>query len=501
MIRALDGDTLRYQGRYLYSSRYPQRQALSRFPSILSPNTLYVVVSPLLHYGLFEFVSQVPDNSAIICLELDATLAQFHRSYRLKETLNFRYLETMDSYLVEHWLKDWEFLALKTLVVIYASAGHQHLLANYTQFMDSIKVLVEQQHKNAQMLQRVHRRWLRNCIKQLASAPVTYTTLPRMERPIVVVGAGLTLEYARDWLAERAGSYYVIAVDTALPALMAYGITPDLMICLEASVINLLDFIGVYYPDVPMLCDLSAHPQTKRLHAGETFFTLSDFSHASFYQRIREVFGLPSLIAGGSVGITAITLALQMSDQPIILCGIDFAFTLGKSHARGSYTHAMQLAGYHRLVGIPLLQATLERPLVKVQGVQDHLLDSDVVMQSYAQMLIHSTTKRIFTLNSPYAMAMGLPLWNDEISPMFAESKPKITWSSTAVHRAVHRAWCKREMTFLEQFINGDLSCWQELSYLFVGEEYSREIAQSSQAKRRAIEVLGWWQASMASSK
>ena len=64
------GITLEYQGRLLYSRVNPKSRALRIAREIeLKPETLYVIPSPLLLYGIDDLLARLPENSFLLLLE------------------------------------------------------------------------------------------------------------------------------------------------------------------------------------------------------------------------------------------------------------------------------------------------------------------------------------------------------------------------------------------------------------------------------------------------
>lgn len=491
-ITTTDGDTLLYGGNYLYSSRYPRKKAVAAFPRS-QKNTLYLIISPLLCYGLIDFYQNLYKSSAVILVEFTEALWNFSYSYYPHYLLRLKYLSKPDLYLLEDWLKEWEFLALNQLVVVYPSAGFSLKKETYKDFILQVQGIIEQHIHNQCLLKLMSMRWLKNFFHTICLPVFTYVSLPKTEVPVVVVGAGLTLEYHIRWLQKKSIYYYIVAVDTSLPVLKKYNIKPDVIIALESSPINLQDFIeNKKFSDAVMLCDMSAHFQTARLHKGVTCFIQSTFSRASVFDRWQKIASMPRIIDYGSVGNTAIALALSLTVNQVILCGIDFAYQLGKSHAKGSYSHTLQLGCWRRTTGIPFFTDMLERNPRRVMGQKDFTVWSDDVLYSYARTLISTNSQRIVALSSPFSMYMGLSIWSDANDELI-EKKTKLSWSIIEADKHKKYAFIQQEILYLQRFVEGDITLWPLLDYLFLGEFYDMEVAKTEQARYRAENFLLFW--------
>nr|WP_246209004.1 6-hydroxymethylpterin diphosphokinase MptE-like protein [Entomospira entomophilus] len=309
-------------------------------------------------------------------------------------------------------------------------------------------------------------------------------------KPVVIIGAGLTLDLYRDWLMDIQPYYYTIAVDTAIPTLQQYGIIPDIVLVLESSPINLLDFSEGIHSDSVLIHDIVSHPKTKSVHAGRSFMIMSDFSRDPFYQRLRDEMGLFLIPDVGSVGIAAISLALRMTMQEIILCGLDFAYMSGKSHARGSYTHTLQLQEWNRVTGIPKSFELFKRESFQVEGQFGQTLWSDHVLEAYGKAIMQSDSQRIYALSSPYSMNLKVPLWENRRDKEYMHAgKDPILWNFHQFSEEESIALRKRESGYLEESL---LSTNQECpSYLYLG--YHEDDISLDECRQRAQRVYAWW--------
>nr|WP_281347565.1 6-hydroxymethylpterin diphosphokinase MptE-like protein [Entomospira nematocera] len=341
------------------------------------------------------------------------------------------------------------------------------------------------------MLQVVGKAWVRNTIKNMREKISVLSQFPKLEKPVIIIGAGLTLDKYITWLGDLQKYYYIIAVDTALPTLQQYNIIPDIVLVLESSPVNLLDFSEGIHSDTTLIYDITAHPQTKRIHDGSSVSIMSDFSRDPFYQRLKEDLQLLTIPEVGSVGVAAISIALRMTTAEIILCGLDFAYLPGKSHARGSYVHTLQLQEWSRLTGIPKsLDLFSSRESFRIGGQGGQLLWSDDVLASYGSAIMKSDSKRIYTLSSPYSMDLALPIWEIVRDAEYQNSvKKPIYWD---VHQISEEKWKIlqiREQKYLEQnILFQNREC---MSYLYLG--YGNNDISANEYQQRAEQVYSLW--------
>ncbi|MEH6733286.1 MAG: 6-hydroxymethylpterin diphosphokinase MptE-like protein [Shewanella sp.] len=151
-------------------------------------------------------------------------------------------------------------------------------------------------------------------------------------RDVFVIGAGPTLEQFYGYILNKLSSSpppLIIAVDTAFKALAYNGITPDIVISIDAKITpaHLPSAVSdtvklVYFPRV-MTSLLKAWP-------GERF---AAYSQTSMYQKLNEKNPRLQLFCNGSVIHPAVDLAIKMQPSSIALFGCDFCYANNKTHA------------------------------------------------------------------------------------------------------------------------------------------------------------------------
>jgi hypothetical protein len=176
-------------------------------------------------------------------------------------------------------------------------------------------------------------------------------------------------------------------VDTALSALKARGIKPDLAIALECQHWNLRDFIGSGDWELPLAMDLSALPATAAFLGGQSLLFFTPWTTLSLFDRLREADLLPeSFLPLGSVGLTAVAIALRLGSGPVIAGGIDFSFTLDKYHARSTPGHRDRLRRQNRLRGILNTDAAFRPAAFGAQSKSGAPVRSDPAMRGYRDL-------------------------------------------------------------------------------------------------------------------
>jgi Protein of unknown function DUF115 len=398
------GLSVRYRGRLLYSGRDP-----AKLPRRVAgtcdrgPSRLLLVPSPLLWYGVPELLAAMGEGSAVLCVEADPALFSLARS-RMPEQLRadgrLVFLElssTEGTIAAASAMGDFRSCSLVPL-----SGGESLNASLYRAVADSLGDFFESGWRNRAALMTLGPRWASNILDNLAAlTAIDPSPPPRFPGAVVVCGAGPSLESALPFVAEGAssGRLGVVACDTALGSLLASGIEPDLVVCLEAQAYNLGDFTCAGSRPLALAADLSSHPATFRAVRGPKHLSFVRITRSPFLDRVEAALrsaGIPFLELPplGSVGVHAFRLARLLSDGPILAAGLDFSFETGKTHARGCPSLLAEEGRLDRLTRWPAQFAVSFRdrnirldPAEAGSGDAGLRLLTDPILLSYAALL------------------------------------------------------------------------------------------------------------------
>jgi hypothetical protein len=387
------GLSLKYHDAWLYSSRdpraLPEKSALSFFPP---ERSLVIVFSPLLGYGLDILLSRLPPGSSLLCLEAEESLYRLALE-RIPESLRndprFYLAYAQSAADLSGFLP--RLGAFRRALALSLSGGYRLHQKTYDGIFSCLEREIGLCWRNRATLAKLGRLWVRNLISNLSCLPRTKSMEDLddavADRAVLVAGAGPSLERAYAWLARWREAVFILAVDTALPALRAAGIRPDAVLCLEGQVHNLGDFIGSSDSRIPLIADLSSHPVSFRGLGGPVYPIASRFADCALLARLELRGILPySLPPLGSVGVAALSLALRRwgGRNPILVSGLDFAFPKGKVHARGAPSHSAYLRSRARLSSDGLFTAAFRSGTRPIDARVS--MYSDPVLSGYADI-------------------------------------------------------------------------------------------------------------------
>ncbi|MCK5231487.1 MAG: motility associated factor glycosyltransferase family protein, partial [Desulfobulbaceae bacterium] len=151
--------------------------------------------------------------------------------------------------------------------------------------------------------------------------------------PAILVASGPSLDENIHLLAEAKGKAVIIAIDSALPSLLAHGVKPDFITALDPDdvVYEKIAASAAQGHGINFVCQLGVTPKTPKIFpADQVFWAFND----------NILTKLVNISLGGKINIGEthsnahlnLVTAIVMGASPIIFVGQDLAFTGGKSH-------------------------------------------------------------------------------------------------------------------------------------------------------------------------
>ncbi len=337
LVRTEKGSTVRCRGLSLYPPDDPVGYAVRRAVSAeIPPRTLVFVPSVGLGHGLAELLARLPESSAVICVESDQRIMALAMAEGLPSDPRLTVVRAGDEASVAVALSRMGPGRFRRVMRVPLSAGYRLDPPFYEGLHGMLASEIRTYWQNRMTLIGMGSLWVRNLLDNLPllAEERDFGSLST-DLPVVVAGAGPSLEEAIPPLAGARGSFTLVAVDTALPALAAAGLVPDLVVVLEAQAVNLLDFLPYHGSQLRIACDLASHPSVPRLARGSVFLFSSAFAPLNLLKRMEEAKLLPfTFPALGSVGVAAVHAALALTRQHVFITGLDFGYPGGRTHAR-----------------------------------------------------------------------------------------------------------------------------------------------------------------------
>ncbi len=153
--------------------------------------------------------------------------------------------------------------------------------------------------------------------------------------PAIVVGAGPSLDKNIQLLCQAKDKAVIIASDAALKPLMAHGIVPSFVACLDPQA-DIAKFLkGVPTRGMTLIAPSIVHPQVLDLwEGGVVFYSKFAPDIPTLTEIQKQAPKIGHLTPGGTVLSIAYDLAFQMGTNPILFVGQDLSYPRKKTHSR-----------------------------------------------------------------------------------------------------------------------------------------------------------------------
>ncbi|TVR93905.1 MAG: DUF115 domain-containing protein [Spirochaetaceae bacterium] len=477
------------RGRRLYgpSPREGGERRAEAFQALT--HSLVLLPSPLHGFGLSTIMSSLPADSLVVAVELEpelnllsvgspesllpALLAAYPQQLRYRHAPNMQQLlQDICRELPSH---------LRRVQMLSLNNGYSLNAQAYRKLQQGIEDELARLWRNRATTLALGPLWVRNLFRNLP----LLTELPRLSttmvmgdqydgvghqsgghqsgghrcaeqatthvihvkhphRPVIVVGAGASLEADIDIILDVRQEVTLVAADSALMPLQGHGITPDLVVILEAQPVNREHFLLPLKTqfdasqDIPFTaCDLSSLPTlARRSGKSRGLLFVTRFADISLFDRIEQHGLVPATVAPvGSVGVCAIMLTASLFGGPIGITGFDSAYSGGLPHTRGAASHRWALRRSTRLDQEPLFAFLHGRRPIEVVGKGDRSYLSEPTLLGSAERIseLFDSWPRIFDFGSTglklgrkvestntavrAALKLEAQLWDKPISP------------------------------------------------------------------------------------
>ncbi|MBR1721264.1 MAG: DUF115 domain-containing protein [Treponema sp.] len=411
LVETAQGFSVSYKNRLLYFKYSPDKAISGTIKNLdILPGTLILALSPALWLGLPSLLKKLPENCLVLGIETDKKLHELAQSQLEKQKSAILKDSQGQVFLLPYEENDFIVNILtgerkssaftlpppstfRRAIALEMSAGVQFSREKYTLISSLAQNSIASFWKNRITLIKLGRLYSRNLFKNLpllTQAADFRSLFHQIDRPIFVFGAGESLEASIKTIGVKLiQKAFVVSVDAAAPALKAYGIPIDAVIAVEGQLAIEKAYIGASAKDSLIIADTSSRPAVlKHSKTGFSFFA-SKYTDASFFKDLSEKeFFPPSLPPLGSVGLTATYIALCLrkdTNVAVFLTGLDFSFSLGRTHAKATPAHINQLCSSNRFKPIENYRAAFRSGASRIQGKGKNFVFTDTALSSYAK--------------------------------------------------------------------------------------------------------------------
>ena len=406
---------IRCNGRLLYTNP-PESGVTRRLQAVsIQDYCLYVICSPLLGIGLQNLLERIPASSKIIAIEFDPEInSKIGQQYIPAEIPYFSADSISQLYdEIPAMLKK----GIRRVQLINLNGGFRLHQKQYELVRDELLHRMRGLLQNTTTEIHLGRLWIQNCIENFFAASDSALHIQERpeELPIVLLGAGPSLQAALPHLKTLSEFAVIIAVDTALPTLA--DCPPDVVVVLESQFANMADFIPYRSPESLYVLDTSSFPGLQRiLKASKANIDIAwvhtRFADIHLLDRLygdNELPRMPIIPPMGSVGPAASKIAMQLFSGPLYLAGFDFSYQVEKTHASGTAPDIRQHVLQHRLKISEWYHSASKRSPRTARARNGQLVYTDLVLERYRQSIIHTLNGvSAFTI-ADQGLDLGIP--------------------------------------------------------------------------------------------
>lgn len=421
LVDTKQGFSVFYKNKFLYS-KYNASSAIEKTIEQLQilPDTLILAYSPVLGYGLNSLLTKLPKNCFVLALEYDENLFAFSKEYLLKnykelfqiENFSYNIANNKNTFLSIFNKLFYSQTKFKRVISIDFSAIFIEYKSIYSEYSFLANSLIIQFWKNRMTLLKLGKLYSKNIFSNFRYLPKAKKLLPKsINKPIVVFGAGPSVDSCIEKIKDRLSNCFIICVDSSLKPLLERNITPNVVIAVESQLANEKAFIGAINNEYLLISDLTSRPNIIKNKQTNFSFIFTKYENLNFLTSIESFLDnrLLNISPMGSVGLYAIEIAifLRENNTPIFYSGLDFSFLTEKSHCNEAPSIINKQIHNNRINSLILPSSSYKYGSSKLSS---NNLFTDITLSNYAQLFcaLYSKTNLLYNL-SPSELLQIMP--------------------------------------------------------------------------------------------
>ena len=409
VVAAKQGFSVSYNNRFLYSQYNPSKLIIEKINSLNNlPGTIFLCNSAILEYGILELYNKLPENCLMFLCEFDSNLYQlmkdsYNKLLEKNKLSNVAILTPQELYSLPSIIHQtnytfengFVFTSLgfyKRFVRIDFSAGTFFNQQLYNSLEEACVNSVKTFWANRVTLVKFGRKYSYNLFKNLQKIDKTVPIenfFYQIEKPIIVFGAGQTLEKDIKIISQNANKFCILCADTALQPLLKYNVVPDGVFLEEAQNVIKQAFLGTLKYNFHLFAGLSSIPElSEYIDIKKISYFTSLYTNANFLNNLQQNKLLPfANMPFGSVGITTMYYATKFrknKNVPIYYYGLDFSYSAGFTHTKNTIAHILRLSKSNKINQVQNYNAAFSNVAIKLS--KDNSCFSTPVLLGYKNL-------------------------------------------------------------------------------------------------------------------
>ena len=395
LVETRQGVSVLYKDHFLYSKYDPSKAILNIISNLSIPEySIILIFSPVLWLGLKELLAKLPATSSIAVFEYEKPLFDFaleNFPNELKDHLNNK-IQIFNKSGIKNYFTFIQKQHFRKCLKIDFSAASALYKEDYNKILSLTQKVIDQFWKNRLTLIKFGRLYSKNIFKNLTllSDAIPLASLYKsVTKPILVLGAGESLNTTILELKKNFSKFFIICVDAAAAPLLDNGITPDAIIAVEGQQVIEHSYIGTPANSKCLLImDLVSRNHIPYITKGKYSFFVSNYADMNFFELLKNYNLLPPVIKPlGSVGLVSMEIALKLRKDiniPVLFSGLDFSYSIGITHAKGTASHKALLSSTSKLKSVFNISSAFNTGTSSIICANGKKMITSKALESYA---------------------------------------------------------------------------------------------------------------------
>lgn len=395
LVETRQGVSVLYKDHFLYSKYDPSKAILNIISNLSIPEySIILIFSPVLWLGLKELLAKLPVTSSIAVFEYEKPLFDFAQENfpnELKDHLNNK-IQIFNKSGIKNYFTFIQKQHFRKCLKIDFSAASALYKDDYNKIFTLTQRVIDQFWKNRLTLIKFGRLYSKNIFKNLTllSDAIPLASLYKsVTKPILVLGAGESLNTTILELKKNFSKFFIICVDAAAAPLLDNGITPDAIIAVEGQQVIEKSYIGTPADSKCLLImDLVSRNHIPYITKGKYSFFVSNYADMNFFELLKNYNLLPPVIKPlGSVGLVSMEIALKLRKDiniPVLFSGLDFSYSIGITHAKGTASHKALLSSTSKLKSVLNISSAFNTGTSSIICANGKKMITSKALESYA---------------------------------------------------------------------------------------------------------------------
>jgi len=418
-INAISGQpTVQYEGNLLHSKYDPNKEGIDFSKNIKSGSQIFLYGFGL-GYHLEPLLEKIGPDGFLLVVELNPDILtaamKLKNQTQLFNNNRFKLIFGVDEFDISNAIsKEMQRISESgsdRLEILFHAPSFKCLPKNFPALKNALEILLLERRFPTIFRDLEQANYYLNEEKITASPGINYLKNAHFRKPALMVSAGPSLDAVLPYLNHLQNNLILACVDTAFPALLKNGISPEYVFSLDPQIDSANYFADYKKGSTKLIYTPSANHNVLKNFPSKYYVVYKEGKTFSNHDQSKTK-GITH--AGGSVACLGVDALIQFGCEPIFLIGQDCALTGKRYYSK--HTHFNQKL-FSMISGISQLDKLhkdkfYQKKSVEVLNTYGASGITDQVMYSYLRNLEEMASQlkntRIYNLCSQGAAIEGV---------------------------------------------------------------------------------------------